>query len=145
MTPNGFRQLQLNFSGVGCWLTLAIGFGLVATVGIGWILKSLLVLVVLLFLIPVLAVAGAQFWLRRNLVEGTCPACAQPLTGFKPIPLSCPSCGIALQADDGIFTRVAAEGTIDVDVINVDAAYTGPNERDVTTVDVDVLPPSEPQ
>ncbi|ESA36718.1 hypothetical protein N836_06560 [Leptolyngbya sp. Heron Island J] len=144
MAPNGFKQLQLNFSGMGCWLTLAIGFLLMTTVGIGWLLKSLLVLIVLLLLIPVVLVVGVQFWLRRNLVEGSCPACDQPLTGFKTIPLSCPSCGAALQAMDGTFVRVAAEGTIDVDAINVDVSNLDDGPADnVTIVDVDVLPPAD--
>ncbi len=144
MTPNGFRQLQLNFSGMGCWLTLAIGFLLMTTVGIGWLLKSLLVLIVLLFLIPIVLIVGVQFWLRRNLVEGTCPSCSQPLTGFKTIPLSCPSCGVALQATDGTFVRVAPEGTIDVDAINVEVSNGDDGAADnVTIVDVDVLPPAD--
>lgn len=144
MAPNGFRQLQLNFSGIGCWLTLAIGFVLMTTVGIGWLLKSLLVLIVLLFLVPILLIAGVQFWLRRNLVEGTCPSCAQPLTGFKSIPLSCPSCGVALQASDGSFVRVTPEGTIDVDVVNVETVSNDASATDeVTIVDVDVLPPAD--
>ena len=143
MAPNGFRQLQLNLSGMGCWFTLALGFLLMTTVGLGWLLKSLLVLIVLLVLIPIVLVIGVQFWLRRNLVEGACPACSQPLTGFKPIPLSCPNCGAALQANDGVFKRVAAEGTIDVDVVNVDAVNTDGSSADVTVVDVDVLPPAD--
>ena len=144
MAPNGFRQLQLNFSGMGCWLTLAIGFGLVTTVGVGWLLKSLLVLVILLISVPIVLIVGSQFWLRRNLVEGACPACSQPLTGFRPIPMSCPNCGVALQAKDGAFVRVAPEGTIDVNVVNVDAVRTDAGDTDeVTIVDVDVLPPAD--
>lgn len=145
MAPKGFRQLQLNFSGMGCWLTLAIGFGLVTTVGIGWLLKSLLVLVVLLIAVPIVLVVGVQFWLRRNLVEGPCPSCAQPLTGFRTIPMSCPSCGVELQAKNGTFARTAADGTIDVNVINVDAVSTDAGDtEEVTIVDVDVLPPAKP-
>ena len=144
MAPNGFRQGQLTFSGMGCWLTLAIGFGLITTVGIGWLLKSLLVLVVLLFTLPILLIVGAQFWLKRNLVEGACPACSQPLTGFKPMALSCPNCGVALRAKDGAFVRVAPEGTIDVDVVDVNAVSTDASSADeVTIVDVDVLPPAD--
>ncbi|MEA5462750.1 hypothetical protein [Leptothoe sp. PORK10 BA2] len=145
MAPNGFRQLQLNFSGMGCWLALAIGFGLVTTVGVGWLLKSLLILVVLLIAVPIVLVVGVQFWLRRNLVEGPCPSCAQPLTGFRTIPMVCPSCGVELQAKDGIFARAAAEGTIDVNVINVESVRTDAEDTDeVTIVDVDVLPPADP-
>ncbi|MBE9065777.1 hypothetical protein IQ260_03825 [Leptolyngbya cf. ectocarpi LEGE 11479] len=142
MAPNGFRQLQLNFSGIGCWLTLALGFVLMTTVGIGWLLKSIAVLIALLFLGPILLIVGAQFWLKRNLVEGPCPSCTQPLTGFKPIPLTCPNCGVALQANNGAFVRVTAEGTIDVDVVNVETV-SDDTETEATIVDVDVLPPAD--
>lgn len=145
MAPNGFRQLQLNFSGMGCWLTLAIVFGLMTTIGLGWLLKSLLVLVVLLISMPILLIVGAQFWLKYNLVDGTCPSCSQPLTGFKSMmPMSCPNCGVALQTEDGTFVRVTPEGTIDVDVVDVDAVgneATGVNET--TVVDIEVLPPAD--
>ena len=144
MAPNGFRQLQLNFSGTGCWLSLIVGFMVLTTVGLGWLLKSLLVLVSLLLLLPVVLIVGGQFWLKRNLVEGACPSCAQPLTGFKPIPLSCPNCGIALQAKDGAFVRVASDGTIDVDVVNVETVSTdAQGDDEATIVDVDVLPPAD--
>ena len=140
MAPNRSQQVQLNFSGMGCWLTLAIGVGLITTVGIGWLLKSLLVLVVLLVTLPVLVIVGAQFWLKRNLVEGPCPSCSQPLTGFKSMSLSCPSCGVALQVQNGSFVRATSEGIIDVDVVDVEAADAS---DDVKTVDVEILPPAD--
>ena len=144
MAPNGFRQLQLNFSGMGCWLTLAIGFLLMTTVGLGWLLKSLLVIIALLFFIPIVLIFVGQFWLRRNLVEGTCPSCSQPLTGFKPIQLSCPNCGVALQVRDGAFVRITPEDTIDVDVVDVETSDADDSPADnVTIVDVEVLPPAD--
>ena len=144
MAPNGFRQLQLNFSGMGCWLTLAVGFIMLTTVGLGWLLKSLLVIVALLFIIPIVLIVVAQIWLKRNLVQGNCPSCSQPLTGFKQIQLSCPSCGVALQACDDRFVRVTPEGTIDVDVVNFEASGTESNSAEnFTVVDVEVLPPGD--
>ncbi|MEM9806839.1 MAG: hypothetical protein AAF959_16335 [Cyanobacteria bacterium P01_D01_bin.56] len=143
MAPNGFRQLQLNFSGMGCWLTLGIGLILMTTVGIGWLLKSLFAILLLLFLIPILLVVGVQIWLRRNLVQGDCPSCGQALTGFNKMPLSCPNCGVGLQTRNGAFVRATPEGTIDVDVINVDAVNTEPGDAEAKVVDVDVLPPAD--
>ena len=142
MAPKGFRQLQLNFSGMGCWLTLAIGFVLLTTVGLGWLLKSLLAIIAILFFIPIVLIIVAQIWIRRNLVEGACPSCSQPLTGFTPIQLSCPNCGVALQAREGTFTRVTPEGTIDVDVVDVESSGSSSAEN-VTVVDVEVLPPAD--
>ena len=144
MAPNGFRQLQLNFSGMGCWLTLAIGFVLLTTAGLGWLLKSLLAIIAILFFIPIVLIIVAQIWLKRNLVEGACPSCSQPLTGFKSIQLSCPNCGVALQAREGTFTRVTPEGTIDVDVVDVESSGVGSSSSEnVTVVDVEVLPPAD--
>ncbi|MBX2863425.1 MAG: hypothetical protein KTR27_07695 [Leptolyngbyaceae cyanobacterium MAG.088] len=144
MAPKGVRQLQLNFSGMGCWLTLAIGLVLMTTVGIGWLLKSLLVLVSLLVLLPIVLIVGVQFWLRRNLVEGTCPSCSNPLTGFRNMPMSCPNCGVGLDLSTGTFSRVTPEGTIDVDVINVETSNTSEQAADTSTiVDVEVLPPAD--
>lgn len=142
MAPKDFRQLQLNFSGAGCWVTLAIGLMLVTTVGIGWLLKSLFVLLGLLVLIPVVLVIGVQIWLKRNLVQADCPSCGHALTGFNTMPLACPSCGVSLQTQGGQFVRVTPEGTIDVDVINVDAVSTD-DGGDGIVVDVDVLPPAD--
>ncbi|NEP59011.1 MAG: hypothetical protein F6K31_18645 [Symploca sp. SIO2G7] len=144
MAPKGFKQVQFNFSGMGCWLTLTVLLVLMTTVGIGWLLKSLLVLILLLVLVPILLIAGAQFWLKRNLIEGACPSCSQPLTGFKSIPLACPSCGVTLQTNDGSFVRVAPEGTIDVDVVNAELVNTDSGTTDETVVvDVDILPPAD--
>lgn len=141
MEPKNIRPIQLNFSGLGCWLTLAIGFLLTATVGIGWLLKSLVALGVLIVLLPVLLVVGVQFWLKRNLVQGTCPSCGQALTGFKTIPQStCMNCGISLQIDNNSFVRTTPEGTIDVDVVDME---TGDATNAATIVDVEVLPPGE--
>ncbi|EKV03724.1 hypothetical protein Lepto7375DRAFT_6035 [Leptolyngbya sp. PCC 7375] len=145
MAPNGFRQLQLNFSGIGCWLMFAAGLALITTVGVGWLFKSLLVLLLLLILVPIVLVVGVQFWLRRNLVEGACPSCSQPLTGLNKMPLSCPSCGVQLQVSNGAFSRMTPEGTIDVDVINVDVANADNDSTEsVKTVDVEILPPADP-
>ena len=81
MTQNGFRGLQLNIPGLGCWVTLLLGAWLLGAAGLGWLVKSALVLVVVLALLPVVVVAIAQFWLRRNLVVGDCPVCGQRLNG----------------------------------------------------------------
>ena len=96
MNQNGFRQLQLNFSGLGCWLTLFVGLWLITTVGLGWILKSIAVLFLVSLILPVLLFIGIRFWLSRNWVQGSCPSCSQPLAGVKSMQLSCPSCGVRL-------------------------------------------------
>lgn len=119
MNPNGFRQLQVNLSGIGCWLVPLAIVWLLGAVGLGWIVKSLVVLVGLAVLVPVVLVVAGQFWLRRNLVQAACPVCSAPLTGLRSLTIQCPSCGTELTAVDGGFKRSSADGTIDVDVVDV--------------------------
>lgn len=119
MNSNGFNQIRLNFSGLGCWLALIAFAWLLGAVGLGWLVKSALVLVLLLFLAPVIGFIGFRWWLRRNLVEGNCPVCGYDLTGINGTESLCPSCGTAIKAEQGQFKRTTPEGTIDVDAVEV--------------------------
>ncbi|MGB5975312.1 MAG: hypothetical protein WBG38_18440 [Nodosilinea sp.] len=119
MNQNNFRQFRVNLSGLGCWLTLIGVVWLLGAVGLGWLVKSLAVLVGLLLAAPVLGFIGLRFWLRRNLVQGTCPACSTPLTGIKGADMRCLSCGIPLRTEDGGFSRVTEAGTIDVSAVDI--------------------------
>lgn len=141
MNQNGFRQLQLNFSGLGCWLTLFVGLWLITTVGLGWILKSIAVLFLVSLLLPVLLFIGIRFWLSRNWVQGSCPSCSQPLAGVKSMQLNCPSCGVRLEVSDGQFVRASAAGTVDIEAVDVEEVKE--NDGGTTVVDVEVLPPGD--
>ncbi|QQE63867.1 hypothetical protein GFS31_05380 [Leptolyngbya sp. BL0902] len=137
MSQPGFRQIQFNLSGLGCWLTLLGFLWLLGAVGLGWIVKSLAVIVVLILLIPVFAFVGARFWLKRNLIQADCPVCTTPLTGLKDAATQCPNCGTLLTTTAKGFQRPAEEGTIDitaVDVVDITA--------DTLTLDV---PPTLPE
>ena len=148
MTQNGFRSLQLNIPGLGCWVTLLLGAWLLGAAGLGWLVKSALVLVVLLALLPVVLVAIAQFWVRRNVVVGDCPVCGQTLNGLAPLPTACPSCGASLKTTRQGFERVVPDGTVEVQAVAVDASASDGMEAatDATvTLDVDAraLPESD--
>lgn len=119
MNFNRSNQIQLNFSGLGCWLTLLGVIWLLGAVGLGWIVKSLAVLVVLVLVTPVLAFLGLRFWLRRNLVQGACPVCATAVTGIKGAETTCLNCGTALRTEADGFSRLAEAGTIDVTAVDV--------------------------
>lgn len=121
MNPNGLNQIRFNFSGIGCWLALIASVWLLGAVGLGWLVKSVLVLILLLLLAPVVGFFVFRWWLQRNLVQGECPVCSFNLTGINNTNSVCPSCGTALKAENGKFKRVTPEGTIDVDVIEVSA------------------------
>ncbi|MEA5450804.1 hypothetical protein VB780_19645 [Leptolyngbya sp. CCNP1308] len=119
MNPNSSKQVQINFSGLGCWLTLFGVIWLLGAVGLGWLVKSLAVLVVLLLVAPVLGFIGLRFWLRRNLVQASCPVCSTPLTGIKGAETRCLNCGTPLHTELDGFSRVAEEGTIDITAVDV--------------------------
>lgn len=121
MNQNSPNQLQFNFSGVGCWLTLIAGAWLLGALGLGWLVKSFLVLVALVLIAPIILFGVFRWWLQRTIVEGQCPACNFNLTGLKGAESVCPSCGTVVKAESGRFQRVASEGAIDVEAVDVAA------------------------
>ena len=119
MNQNGFNQIRFNFSGIGCWLTVIGLIWLLGAVGLGWVVKSIAVIAVLVMLAPVFIFLGLRFWLKRNLVQADCPVCATGLTGIKGAETLCPSCGTPLKVEADGFKRPVQSGTIDVDAVDV--------------------------
>jgi Zn finger protein HypA/HybF involved in hydrogenase expression len=139
---NDWRSIQVRFPGIGCWASLIIMVWLLGSVGLGWIIKSALVLFALILLVPVVAFVGLRFWIKRNLIQGDCPVCAQPLTGLTVLATTCPNCGTTLQVTRQGFQRATADGTIDVQAVEVSAQTidTEPQNRDSgQTIDVEVM------
>ncbi|WP_035985333.1 hypothetical protein [Leptolyngbya sp. KIOST-1] len=119
MNQHNFQQIRVNLPGLGCWLTLIGVVWLLGAVGLGWLVKSLAVLVVLLLAAPVLGFVGLRFWLRRNLVQGACPVCSTGLTGIKGAETRCLNCGTPLHTEADGFSRVSEAGTIDVAAVDI--------------------------
>jgi predicted RNA-binding Zn-ribbon protein involved in translation (DUF1610 family) len=113
------KLLKLNLSGVSCWLTILVTFLLVGTVGLGFLVKSFLILVGLVLILPVAGWLGFRWWLGRNLVEDQCPVCGTSFTGLNQTELRCPSCGESLKIEQGHFSRLTPPGTIDVEAVDV--------------------------
>lgn len=140
-----FNQLQVRFPGLGCWVFVLISFWVIGAVGITGILKSIFALVLFVVLAPVLAFLGLQFWVKRNLVEGNCPVCEQPLTGLKSVKTPCPNCGTEVTATADGFERAMTDGVIDVQAVDTNASTVMDESADddvpfieTTVVDVDV-------
>jgi hypothetical protein len=106
---------------------------LLGAVGLGWLVKSVALLLLLLFLAPVFAFLGFRFWLQRNLTRANCPVCQTSLTGLRGTAIACPNCGTSLEVLATAFERVAEAGTIDVTAVDV---------VDVRVESVPDLPPS---
>lgn len=119
MNPNNLRAIQLR--GMGVWLLTVL-----ALVGIGsilpdWLIQLFTILVGLTLVAPVVGFVGLRWWLGRNLVQGSCPVCAAPLSGLQNAALQCPSCGESLQAKGETFVRPTPPGTVDVEVVSSQA------------------------
>jgi amino acid transporter len=118
MTPKTIRFRLSNISG---WLTLLAFVWLLGLLGMGWLVKSFLILVALLLLTPVFVFFGFRWWLKSNLIQSSCPVCHYEFTGLNQTQLQCPSCGEPLKAERGHFNRLTPPGTIDVQAVEVSA------------------------
>jgi len=122
VNQNFSKIAQLNLSGIGCWLTLILGALLLTSVGLGWVVNSVMIVLGIMIILPVIALVGVQWWLKRNLVEDECPVCQYQFTGFNGTMSRCPNCSEPLKIENGKFQRITPPGTIDVEAVDVDAS-----------------------
>lgn len=115
------KLLQINTSDIGCWASVILTVLFFTSVGLGWVIKGFVISLVLLFITPLVAFWGFQWWLKRKLIQSNCPVCSYEFTGFKNTEFNCPSCGEALQVEAESFSRITPPGTIEVDAIEVSA------------------------
>lgn len=119
MNSNQTQRLLLNPSVLRSWLTFFAVVWLLGFIGLGWLVKSLFVITLLLLLTPVVLFIGLRWWLSRNLIQGACPACGNELTGLKNTQTTCPYCTQTVQINPEAFQRPSEPGTIDVQAIDV--------------------------
>ena len=116
-----FKNLQFNFEKIRPWLTLLAITWLLASLGLGWLVISLVIIFGLLLFLPVAAFFGFRWWLQKNLVSGQCPVCGHELTGLNNSQTQCTNCGERLSVKNSQFQRFTPEGTIDVTAVEVQA------------------------
>ena len=119
MNPNSYRGWQFNLAGIRFWLVLFAVIWLLGSIGLGWIVKSVFILIGLLILAPIIGFWGFRWWLKRNLVVDQCPVCSYESAGINGTQMRCPSCGEPLQIEKGQFQRITPPGTVDVQAIDV--------------------------
>ncbi len=119
MNQNSPKIIQFNLSGIGYWLTLLVFVLLLGSIGLGWLVKSLFILLGLILIAPAIAFFVFRWWVKRNLVEDQCPVCGYEFTGFNRTEFRCPSCQESLKAENGHFRRLTPPGTIDVEAVEV--------------------------
>ena len=113
------KVLQINDSGIGCFVTFLIFGILLGSIGLSWVFNGILILIALLLLLPVIAWIGLNWWLKRSQVNDQCPVCDYEFTAFANVDCLCPNCGEKLQVNSGKFQRITPPGTIDVEAIEV--------------------------
>ena len=119
MNRDLIRTLQLSLSGAGRWIVIIGILWLLSVIGVWRVLQSIVILVGLLVLIPILAMVGLQWWLKRNLVSNQCPVCQANLIGLNQTEMTCPSCGELLTVEHSEFHRSTPPGTIDIDAVEI--------------------------
>lgn len=111
-------------SGIGCWVVGFAVIWLLGSVGLGWLVNSLFILLGVILLLPIVIFIGLRGWLHFNLVQGPCPVCQTELTSFKQTQLCCPHCGEPLQVEGHGFVRLTPPGTVDVSAVEVNPLRT---------------------
>ncbi|MEG5018088.1 MULTISPECIES: hypothetical protein [unclassified Microcoleus] len=115
----GTPKISFKLPRISNWLILLGIAYLLVSIGLGWIVKSVLILVAFLVLTPVVAFFALQLWLKSNLITDNCPVCQYEFTALNQTQLQCANCGEPLKIEEGHFSRLTPPGTIDVTAVEV--------------------------
>lgn len=119
MNNNSPNLFQVNLPRFQSWLTILAVCLLLGSLGLGWLVKSALVVIGLAIITPIIGFIGFFWWLRRSIVEAECPVCSNPLQGVNGSEIQCTNCGEVLKVDRGQFVRDTPADTIDVIAVEV--------------------------
>lgn len=108
-----------NIASLSNWIIILGIAWILGTIGLGWVINSLLIVIALLLLTPTIAFFVLRWWLNRNLISAPCPVCNYEFTAFQKTECQCPNCGEVLQVENGKFERLTPPGTIDVTAVDV--------------------------
>jgi hypothetical protein len=120
VNQDSFRTFQLGLANTSRWLSFLAIIWLLSLVGLGWLVKSFLVIIGLIVLAPIIVFLGFRWWLQRNLAQDQCPVCSYEFAGLNKSQFNCPNCNEALTAEHGHFVRLTPPGTIDVQAVEVE-------------------------
>jgi hypothetical protein len=121
VNQNSFRNLQFNLPGLNFWLTLLAIVWVLGSLGLGWLVKSFVIILGLIIITPVIAFLVFRWWLKQNLVEAACPVCGSESAGINGTEMRCPNCSEPLKVESGRFLRVTPPGTVDIEAVDVSA------------------------
>jgi hypothetical protein len=116
---NNANVFQVNLPRIQSWLTIVAICLLLGSLGLGWLVKSALVIIGLAIFTPVIGFLGFFWWLRRSIVQADCPVCSEPIQGVNGSEIQCTNCGEVLKVDRGRLMRETPPDTIDVIAVEV--------------------------
>lgn len=119
MNQGSPKLFQFNLSGMSNWLILLGIAWLLASIGLGWVVNSILIVMAFLLITPVIGFIGLRWWLQRNLIQAECPVCQYEFTALNQTQCQCPNCSEPLKVEQGHFNRLTPPGTIDVTAVEV--------------------------
>lgn len=119
MNQHSLKNLQIGLSEASRLLLPFAVIWLLGSIGLGWLVKSFFIVLGLLLITPVLAFFGFRWWLRKNVVQASCPVCRYEFASLNKTEFRCPSCNESLRAENGQFNRLTPPGTIDVSAVEV--------------------------
>lgn len=121
MNQGNSKGFQLTLASIGNWIIVLAVVWLLGSVGLGWLINSVLILIGFLLITPIIAFIGLRWWLNRNLIIDKCPVCSYEFTALNQTQFQCPSCGEPLKVEGGNFSRLTPPGTIDVSAVEINA------------------------
>lgn len=119
MNQHGPQIFGLNLTNLSNWLIVFAVIWFLGSIGLGWLVNSILVIMALVIATPLVAYVALRWWLNRNLIAENCPVCAYQITALNQTQVQCPNCGEPLKVENGHLTRLTPPGTIDVTAVEV--------------------------
>ncbi|NEP39853.1 MULTISPECIES: hypothetical protein [Okeania] len=121
MNQGNSKVFKLTLASIGNWIIVLAVVWLLGSVGLGWLVNSVLILIGFILIAPIIAFIGLRWWLNRNLIIDKCPVCSYEFTALNQTQFQCPSCGEPLKVEGGNFSRLTPPGTIDVSAVEINA------------------------
>ncbi len=121
MNDNNPNLFQIGLPRFQSWLTIGVICLVLGSLGLGWLVKSALILIGLAIFMPMIGFAGFFWWLRRRIVIADCPVCSYSLQTIEGSEIQCENCGEMLQVIQGKLLRDTPPDTIDIIAIEVNS------------------------
>jgi predicted RNA-binding Zn-ribbon protein involved in translation (DUF1610 family) len=120
VNDNNSQIFQANLSRFQSLLTILAICLVLGSLGLGWIVKSALIIIGLAIVTPIVGFLVFLWWVQKNIVRADCPVCGYDIQTVNGSQIKCPNCGEALSVAKGKLIRETPPDTIDITAIEVD-------------------------